>query len=73
MKISLTGIQVNEQLNYTKEPIQILARQLKKLRKSIIPLVRVEWNSRHGPEQTWELSEMKKKYPHLFCKSRGRD
>jgi hypothetical protein len=67
MKIPLVDIQVNEQLNYTEEPTEILDRQLKRLRKSIIPLVRVKWNSRHGPEQTWELeTEMKKKYPHLF-------
>jgi hypothetical protein len=67
MKIPLADIQVNEQLNYTEERIKILDRQIKKLRKSIIPLVRVKWNSRHGPKQTWELeTEMKKKYPHLF-------
>ncbi|GKB23675.1 hypothetical protein Tco_0863076 [Tanacetum coccineum] len=32
-----------------------------------IPLVKVRWNSKRGPEFTWELEDyMKSKYPHLF-------
>ncbi|GJZ96268.1 hypothetical protein Tco_0668602 [Tanacetum coccineum] len=40
---------------------------LKKLKQSRIPIVKIRWNSRRGPEFTWELEDqMKKKYPHLF-------
>ncbi|GJT63350.1 putative reverse transcriptase domain-containing protein [Tanacetum coccineum] len=38
--------------------------------KSRIPIVKVRWNSRRGPEFTWEREDqMQKKYPHLFTNS----
>ncbi|KAJ9544313.1 hypothetical protein OSB04_024020 [Centaurea solstitialis] len=53
----------------TEEPIEILEREIKQLRRSKIPIVKVQWNSRHGPEFTWEREAfMKDKYPHLFTK-----
>ncbi|GJS93097.1 putative reverse transcriptase domain-containing protein [Tanacetum coccineum] len=34
------------------------------------PLVKVRWNSKRGPEFTWEREDQfKKKYPHLFTKT----
>ncbi|GJT03498.1 hypothetical protein Tco_0824667 [Tanacetum coccineum] len=40
---------------------------VKKLKKSQIPIVKVRWNPRRGPELTWEREdEMKQKYPQLF-------
>ncbi|KAD7117251.1 hypothetical protein E3N88_04519 [Mikania micrantha] len=40
----------------------------KKLKLSKIPIVKVRWNSRRGPEFTWEREDqMKQKYPHLFA------
>ena len=39
----------------------------KVLKHSKIPIVKVRWNSRRGPEFTWERKDqMKLKYPHLF-------
>ena len=39
----------------------------KVLKHSKIPIVKVRWNSRHGPEFTWERKDqMKLKYPQLF-------
>ncbi|KAJ9545211.1 hypothetical protein OSB04_024918 [Centaurea solstitialis] len=67
--LSPEEIQVDEQLRTTKEPIEILDRETKQLRRSKIPIVKVRWNSRHGPEFTWEREAfMKSKYPHLFTK-----
>ncbi|GJY46217.1 putative reverse transcriptase domain-containing protein [Tanacetum coccineum] len=41
--------------------------EVKKLKRSRIPIVKVRWNSRRGPEFTWEREdEMKRKYPQLF-------
>ncbi|GJV94764.1 hypothetical protein Tco_1546341 [Tanacetum coccineum] len=41
--------------------------EIKRLKRSRIPLVKVHWNSRRGPEFTWEREDsFKKKYPHLF-------
>nr|GEW15173.1 putative reverse transcriptase domain-containing protein [Tanacetum cinerariifolium] len=53
-----------EELN---EPVEILERELKKLKRSRISIVKVRWNSKHGPEFMWEREDqMKLKYPHLF-------
>ncbi|KAJ9544159.1 hypothetical protein OSB04_023866 [Centaurea solstitialis] len=69
MVLPLEEIQVDEQLRTTEEPIEILDRETKQLRRSRIPIVKVRWNSRHGPEFTWEREAfMKSKYPHLFTK-----
>nr|GEU77429.1 ribonuclease H-like domain-containing protein [Tanacetum cinerariifolium] len=44
-----------------------MEREIKRLKRSRIPLVKVRWNSRRGPEFTWERDDsFKKKYPHLF-------
>ena len=66
-QIPLEDVQVDEKLNFIEEPLQIEDRKVKKLRKKEIPLVKVKWNARHGPNFTWELENiMKDKYPHLF-------
>nr|GEX23798.1 putative reverse transcriptase domain-containing protein [Tanacetum cinerariifolium] len=45
-------------------------RELNKLTQSRIPLVKVRWNSKRGPEFTWEREDQfQKKYPHLFAKT----
>ncbi|GKD40605.1 hypothetical protein Tco_1260812, partial [Tanacetum coccineum] len=51
----------------SREPVEIVGREVKRLKRSRIPLVKVRWNSKRGPEFTWEREdEFKKKYPHLF-------
>ncbi|GJX83421.1 putative reverse transcriptase domain-containing protein [Tanacetum coccineum] len=50
-----------------EEPVEILEREFKKLKRSRIAIVKVRWNSKRGPEFTWEREDqMKLKYPHLF-------
>ncbi|GJT50513.1 retrotransposon protein, putative, ty3-gypsy subclass [Tanacetum coccineum] len=50
--------------------VQILEREFKKLKQSRITIVKVRWNSKRGPEFTWEREDqMKLKYPHLFSSS----
>ncbi|GJV63011.1 putative reverse transcriptase domain-containing protein [Tanacetum coccineum] len=54
----------------SREPIEITDREVKRLKRSRIPLVKVRWNSKRGPEFTWEREDQfKKKYPHLFTKT----
>nr|GFA97047.1 putative reverse transcriptase domain-containing protein [Tanacetum cinerariifolium] len=49
------------------EPVEIMEREIKRLKRTRIPLVKVHWNSRRGPEFTWERKDsFRKKYPHLF-------
>ncbi|GJS65925.1 putative reverse transcriptase domain-containing protein [Tanacetum coccineum] len=60
-------IQVDAKLNFVEEPVEILEREFKKLKRSRIAIVKVRWNSKRGPEFTWEREDqMKLKYPHLF-------
>ncbi|GJV67815.1 hypothetical protein Tco_1483324, partial [Tanacetum coccineum] len=48
-------------------PLEIMDREVKTLKRSKIPIVKVRWNSKHGPEFTWEREDhMKSKYPQLF-------
>ncbi|GJS97954.1 hypothetical protein Tco_0819124 [Tanacetum coccineum] len=51
-------------------PVEIMDREVKQLRRSRVPIVKVRWNSRRGPEFTWEREDQfRKKYPHLFTKT----
>ncbi|KAD5508133.1 hypothetical protein E3N88_15836 [Mikania micrantha] len=66
--IPFEEIQIVEQLNFIDEPVEIMDRETKKLKLSKIPIVKVRWNSRRGPEFTLEREDqMKQKYPHLFA------
>ncbi|GKB26497.1 putative reverse transcriptase domain-containing protein [Tanacetum coccineum] len=68
LAIPLDEIQIDDKLNFIEEPIEIMDRKVKRLKQSHIPIVKVRWNSRRGPEFTWEREDqMKKKYPHLFA------
>ncbi|GJU00946.1 hypothetical protein Tco_1111284 [Tanacetum coccineum] len=50
--------------------VEIMDCEVKRLKRSRIPLVKVRWNSRRGPEFTWEREDQfRKKYPHLFTKT----
>ncbi|GJR00355.1 putative reverse transcriptase domain-containing protein [Tanacetum coccineum] len=59
--------EIDDKLNFIEEPVEIMDREVKRIKQSRIPIVKVRWNSRRGPEFTWEREDqMKKKYPHLF-------
>nr|GFA63513.1 putative reverse transcriptase domain-containing protein [Tanacetum cinerariifolium] len=63
-------IQVDDKLNFVEEPVEIMDREVKRLKQSRILTVKVRWNSKRGPEFTWEREDqMQKKYPHLFPNS----
>ncbi|GKA56107.1 putative reverse transcriptase domain-containing protein [Tanacetum coccineum] len=67
LAIPLDEIQIDNKLNFIEEPVEIMDREVKRLKQSRIPIVKVHWNSRRGPEFTWEHEEqMQKKYPHFF-------
>ncbi|GKB54069.1 putative reverse transcriptase domain-containing protein, partial [Tanacetum coccineum] len=67
LQVPLDEIRVDAKLNFVEEPVEILEREFKKLKQSGIAIVNVRWNSKHGPEFTWEREDqMKLKCPHLF-------
>nr|GEV35986.1 retrotransposon protein, putative, Ty3-gypsy subclass [Tanacetum cinerariifolium] len=52
--IPLKEIKLDDKLHFIKEPAEIMDREVKQLKQSQIPIFKVRWNSRHGPEYTWE-------------------
>ncbi|GKC89306.1 putative reverse transcriptase domain-containing protein [Tanacetum coccineum] len=67
LAIPLDEIHIDDKLHFVEEPVEIMDREVKRLKKSRIPIIKVQWNSRRGPEFTWEREDQfKKKYPHLF-------
>ncbi|GJR30797.1 putative reverse transcriptase domain-containing protein [Tanacetum coccineum] len=67
LQVPLDEIRVDDKLNFVEEPVENLEREFKKLKRSRIVIIKVRWNSKRGPEFTWEREDqMKLKYPHLF-------
>ncbi|GKA76880.1 hypothetical protein Tco_0783341 [Tanacetum coccineum] len=67
LHVPLDEIKVDKTIRFVEEPIEIMDQEIKKLKRSRIPLVKVCWNSKCGPEFTWEREDyMKPKYPQLF-------
>ncbi|GJV58293.1 hypothetical protein Tco_1459298 [Tanacetum coccineum] len=72
LQVPLDEIRVDAKLNFVEEPVEILEREFKKLKRSRIAIVKVRWNSKRGPEFTWEREDqMKLKYPLLFSDVSG--
>nr|GFA60334.1 putative reverse transcriptase domain-containing protein [Tanacetum cinerariifolium] len=68
--IPLEGLHVDDKLQFVKEPVEIMDHEIKRLKRSRIPIIKVRWNSKRGPEFTWEREDQfKQKYPHLFTKT----
>ena len=60
-------VEIQKNLTYEEEPVQILDRREQVLRNKTIPLVKVLWRSHTVEEATWEHEEQRKRhYPHLF-------
>ncbi|GJS97621.1 putative reverse transcriptase domain-containing protein [Tanacetum coccineum] len=67
VQVPLDEIEIDENLRFVEEPIEIVERDVKKLKRRRIPLVKVRWNSRQGAEYTWEHEDQfRKRYPNLF-------
>ncbi|GKD68395.1 putative reverse transcriptase domain-containing protein [Tanacetum coccineum] len=67
LQVPLDEIQVDAKLNFVEEPVDILEKEFKKFKRSRIAIIKVRWNSKRGPEFTWEREDqIKLKYSHLF-------
>ncbi|WMV49474.1 hypothetical protein MTR67_042859 [Solanum verrucosum] len=56
-----------DSLSYEEILVQILDRQVRKLRTKKVESVKVLWRNQFVEEATWEDKEdMKRRYPHLF-------
>nr|GEY24982.1 putative reverse transcriptase domain-containing protein [Tanacetum cinerariifolium] len=72
--IPLDEIQLDDKLHFVEEPMEILDREVKRLKQSQIPIIKVCWNSQRGLKFTWEREDhFKNKYPHLFAGNKKAD
>nr|GFC44029.1 putative reverse transcriptase domain-containing protein [Tanacetum cinerariifolium] len=52
LAVSLDGLHLDDKLHFVEELVEIMNREVKRLKQSRIPLVKVRWNSKRGPEFT---------------------
>ncbi|GKD93540.1 putative reverse transcriptase domain-containing protein [Tanacetum coccineum] len=57
VQVPLDEIEIDENLRFVEETIEIVERDVKKLKRRRIPLFKVRWNSRQGAEYTWEQED----------------
>ncbi|GJU78328.1 putative reverse transcriptase domain, ribonuclease H-like domain, aspartic peptidase domain protein [Tanacetum coccineum] len=50
--IPMKELRLDDKLNFVEEPIEIIDCEVKQLRQSRIPIVKVRWNSKRGPKFT---------------------
>ncbi|GJR46940.1 putative reverse transcriptase domain-containing protein [Tanacetum coccineum] len=68
--IPLEELRVDDKLHFVEDPVEVMDREIKQLKKIRIPIIKVRWNSKRGPEFTWECEDQfKQKYPYLFTKT----
>ncbi|GKB85861.1 hypothetical protein Tco_0958133 [Tanacetum coccineum] len=52
--IPMKELQLDDKLNFVEEPVEVMDREIKQLKRSRIPIIKVRWNSKRGPKFTWE-------------------
>ncbi|GJY28507.1 hypothetical protein Tco_0404274 [Tanacetum coccineum] len=55
--ILIKELRLDDKLNFIEDPVDIMDREVKQLKQSHIPIVKVRWNSKRGPEFTWECED----------------
>ena len=65
--IDYSSIKVNADATFVVEPVRILDRSTKRIRRKEVDLVKVCWSHHDEGDASWELeSDMRAKYPKLF-------
>ena len=65
--LPVEGLGVDENLSYEEVPVEILDRQVKRLRNKEISIVKVLWRNHLVEGAMWEAKiDMRSRYPHLF-------
>ncbi|GJU30578.1 putative reverse transcriptase domain-containing protein [Tanacetum coccineum] len=65
--VPMDEIQLDDKFHMIEEPVEVVDKEVKRLKQSRIPIVKVRWNSQRGQEFTWECEDqIKKKYLHFF-------
>nr|GEV85332.1 reverse transcriptase domain-containing protein [Tanacetum cinerariifolium] len=67
--IPLDELRIDDKLHFVEEPVSIMNHEIKQCKRSRIPIIKVRWNSKQGPEFTWEHENQFKQNPRLFTKT----
>ncbi|GJV91578.1 putative ribonuclease H-like domain-containing protein [Tanacetum coccineum] len=68
LAIPLEGLHIDDKLRFVEEPIEIMDREVKRMKQSHITIVKVRWNSKRGLEFILEREDsFKKKYCGELC------
>ncbi|GJV63955.1 putative reverse transcriptase domain-containing protein [Tanacetum coccineum] len=55
--ILMKELRLDDKLNFVEEPVEIMDQEVMQLKQSRIPIIKVRWNSKRGPEFTWERED----------------
>nr|GEU33176.1 hypothetical protein [Tanacetum cinerariifolium] len=67
LAILLDEVHIDDKLRFVEETVEVMDHEVKRLKQIRIPIIKVRWNSRRGPEFTWQREDQfRKKYPQLF-------
>ncbi|GKF50021.1 hypothetical protein Tco_0143272, partial [Tanacetum coccineum] len=56
--IPLEELRIYDKFHFVEEPVEVMDREIKQLKRSRIPIIKVRWNSKRGPELfTWERED----------------
>ncbi|GJS94592.1 putative reverse transcriptase domain-containing protein [Tanacetum coccineum] len=68
--VPLDRLRFDDKLHFIEDPVEIMDREVKRLKRSRIPIIKVRCNSRRGPELTWEHEDQfREKYTYLLTKT----
>ncbi|GKC98510.1 putative reverse transcriptase domain-containing protein [Tanacetum coccineum] len=68
--IPLDEIHIYDKLHFVEEVVEIIDPEVNPLKQNRIPIIKVRWKTRRGPEFTWEREDQfRKKYLRLFTKT----
>ncbi|GJZ16915.1 putative reverse transcriptase domain-containing protein [Tanacetum coccineum] len=67
LHVPLDDVKIDKTLRFVEEPVEIIDREVKSLKRSKMALVKVRWNSKRGPEFTWEREDYMKSKLSVKC------
>nr|GEU99424.1 putative reverse transcriptase domain-containing protein [Tanacetum cinerariifolium] len=71
LAISLDEVHIDDKLRFVEEPVKIMDYEIKRLKQSHIPIIKVRWKSRRVPEFTWEREDQFHKNTWRKCMNFG--
>ncbi|GJZ95913.1 putative reverse transcriptase domain-containing protein [Tanacetum coccineum] len=57
LAVPMDGLHFDDKLQFVEEPVEIMDHEIKQLRRIRVLIFKVRWNSRRGPEFTWERED----------------